>query len=154
MSRLHVHLTAGGLPRSGHLNVEVAGDPPPGAVKGNALDLSEHVDANEAASLVALNVLDTLAPAEAARALEHWLTRLGHGGELTVSGVDLRAVARALVNGELTHDEADALVHGVAAPRRSSYSLPRLVKVLASRGLEVLSQRIVHFNAVVTARRP
>jgi hypothetical protein len=145
--------------RSGYLNIDPLAPPQdPTRVQGRLDDLTHSVDAAECEELVAHDVLDRFGPDQVDGVLEHWLSRLRRGGRITVSAVDAREVARALLNGTLALADANALLHGEQRNdwelRRVSLTLAQLAEALSSRGFKVLTKRVVNYRAVVTAERP
>lgn len=156
MVRLNLLLNNPGGVRSGYLNVDPYSQG--WAAAADPGDLGGLCDANEAAELVALEVLDFYPAHLADAALDHWLSRLAHGGEVTLSTVDLREVCRGFLGGYLSHDDANNLLHGIpthdAGVKRSSYTLGQLVEVLENKGMVVVRKRLQNYRAVVTARRP
>lgn len=158
--KLNLLMDSPGDVRSGYVNVDPhapQGDEH-GRVRGDVFDLSHVADAGEVSEIVALDLLDSAPVAEAEAVLNHWLSRLAHGGRLTVSVVDLREVARSFLNGVLSTDEANALLFGAQDRpwrfKRAAYTLPQLVDAMASLGYRVLAKRVQDFRAVVTVERP
>jgi hypothetical protein len=148
---------SGALP--GHLNLD------PLAPAGDAsrtpcdpTDLSPYVDAGEAQELLAHDVLDHVQLPRADAVLAHWASRLAHGGTLTVSCVDMMAVAHALADRTLSPEDAALLLHGEQRRgwdyRHSGRTLAQLARGLEGLGLQVLRKRTAGLRAVVVARRP
>lgn len=138
--------------RSGFINVD------PGAewndlkrVNCKLDNLSPIVDANEVTELVALDVLDHYPTDKVDAVLDHWLSRLAHGGKITISVVDIREVARIFLNGAMDIAELNNLVHN---NRQCSITLSQLVEVLENKGLTILTKRVVDRRAVITGVRP
>lgn len=140
--------------RSGYLNLDPFA--PDDAVdrKRCQLDkLGEWVDANECEELVAHDVLDAFPSVAVDAVLDHWLSRLSHGGKIVVSVVDLKEVARAFLAGSLKLEEANRLIHGGAHMRKSSLTVGILSDVMEGKGLKVLIRRVENYRAVVVAQR-
>ncbi len=146
--------------RSGYLNVDPCapeGDAGDGRVRAepHKLDL---LDANECDEIVAHDALDFYQTHEVDRVLDHWLSKLAHGGTLTLSTIDAREVARSFLAGRIDVDEFNVLVHGQQdGPYRSrscSLTMATLCAVLQDRGMQILSKRVADHRAVVTCRRP
>lgn len=144
--------------RSGYLNIDPFADGVDTRVKGNLDDLSEHADANELEELVANDILDTFALTDADRVLDNWLSRLAHGGKLTISVVDLRSVSREVLANSISIQDANELLYGrPTAPhfqKRSAFTLQQLAGTLESRGYKLLRKQPENNRIIVTVERP
>jgi hypothetical protein len=133
-------------------------DDPAGRYRASPEKLDDYVCANEASELVAHDVLDHFPAQYADAVLDHWVSRLAHGGTITVSVLDAREVCRAYMAGKLTNDNLNDAVYGnpksQKASRKCLLTLPTLVAVLEAKGLRVLQKRYQNLRAVVTAQRP
>lgn len=158
--KVNVLLDNPGDCRSGYLNVDpfAPADCSDGRVRGDASDLSTLVDAGECSEVVALDVLDYFPGAAVDQVLRNWLSRLCHGGRLTVSVVDLREVSRALLAGNVSMDDANELLTGKQEKawqfKKSVFTLSQLVEVMTNLGYRVLAKRVQNYRAVVTVERP
>jgi hypothetical protein len=158
--KLNLLLDNPGDCRSGYLNVdpfapESAED---GRVRGDLLKLTEFVDLAEVEEVVALDVLDYFPGHALDEVLSHWLSLLAHGGKLTMSVIDVKEVARAVLANTLSAEDVDELLHGKQEKdwqlRKSSFTLKQLSDVLEARGYKVLARRVQNYRAVVTVQRP
>jgi hypothetical protein len=146
--------------RPGYLNLDplAPDDDPAGRVKCDPGNLDPVVDAGEAAELVAHDLLDRVPLAQANTLLDHWLSKLAHGGTITVSCVDLLEVAKSLQNRLITVEEASTLLHGEQGKnwqfRQANYTLAQIADTLRGKGLKVQQKRINEFRAIVVAQRP
>lgn len=144
--------------RSGYLNLDSFADGKDERVFCEPLDLSPHLDEGEVEELVALEVLQHLPSPEIDKILEHWMSRLAHGGKIVVGCVDAYEVARAVWNGSLLAQKMNALLYGdQSKPSRYncfSTTLEDLCRFFESRGYTVLKKRVTNFQAIVTAERP
>jgi hypothetical protein len=159
MVKLNLLVNNPGGVRSGYVNVD------PVAPEGNSdriacplEKLDATCDAAEAEELVALDILD-LFPAKVADAvLDHWLSRLAHGGKITLSVVDMMEVARGFTARSLSIEDANLLLHGNQSQpwefRKATYYLPMVVNTLTSKGYKILTKKISNYRAVITAERP
>lgn len=157
--KLNLLLDNPGDVRSGYVNVDpFAPDNDPQRVKADVSDLSAVVDAGEATEVVALDILDYFPGPAADAILGNWLSRLAHGGKLTLSVVDLREVCRAVLSGSATPEDANELLLGRQEKpwqyKKSAYTLAQLVEVLTNLGYRVLAKRNQQYRAVVTVERP
>ena len=145
--------------RSGYINVDPFAilDDPFGRQNGEPNNLDFLVDNNEATEIIAHDILDRYTNQEVNEILDHWLTKLAHGGELVISMVDIREVSRAVISNSLPLDEVNRLLYGDQDHKvnfkKISLTLEYLTKLLESKGMQVLKKRISNFRAVVAARR-
>lgn len=157
--KLNLLINNPGGARSGYVNVDpIAPDGDADRIKGQLEDLNHVCDAAEVAEIVAHDILDFFPAPMADKVLDHWVSRLAHGGTLTVSVVDLLEVSRAFVARSLDTHQANELLHGKQGQpwevRMATYHVPVLVDVLARKGLKIMMKRISNYRAVVVAQRP
>jgi hypothetical protein len=146
-------------PLSGYTNVyPFADDQTPGMTRGDVSNLDALVEDGEATEIVALDVIDFLPASAADDVLAGWARKLRHGGKITIGGVDIREVARRLVNQQIDPAQANAILHGPQrAPweyRKSNLTLQLALDKMAALGLEVVRREPSQFSYLVTARRP
>lgn len=157
--KLNLLLNNPGGVRSGYTNVDpIAPENSLDSVRCDVTNLDTVCDAGEASELVAHDILDYIPRAQVPKVLNHWLSRLAHGGTFVLSCVDLLEVSRALVAYRLPLEEANKLLHGEQREpwefRKDSYSLAQLVGFLKDRGLTIQKKRVENFRAIVVATRP
>lgn len=144
----------------GYVNIDqfTPPDDTTGRIGGEVGDLSHTVDAAEAEEIVALEILDFFPAKRTDHVLDNWLSRLAHGGTITVSVVDTREVARGVLNRQLTMETLNGLLYGEQKRpwefRKAAYTMEQLVEVFRGKGLKILQKRLVNFRAYVTAQRP
>jgi hypothetical protein len=153
MVRLNLLLDNHADARSGYLNLSAK--PGEGITQCAVDKLEAVVDCNEVSELVAYDILDTVPTEQADALLTHWLSRLAHGGELTISVVDVGEVARDFLHNKLDINQFNSLIHGeTICPRRCALSLNYLCAVLENKGMIVLKKRVHNYRAIVSCRRP
>jgi len=146
--------------RSGYVNIDPLApeNDPDGRLKGDVGNLDHAVDGGEAEEILALEVLDYFPGHQADDILANWLSKLAHGGRLTISVVDVKEVARAVCSNNLSIDDINELLHGKQEKpwqfRKSAYTLSQLVEVLSNQGYKVLARRVQNYRALVTVERP
>ncbi len=127
-------------------------------IRANPMNLDPVCDAGEVDELVAHDLIDTLPYREANEVLDHWISRLAHGGTITLSCVDTLEVTKMFQNRSLMMGQLNALLHGEQTEswkfRQGSYHLGQLANILTSKGLVVLQKRIHQFRAIIVAQRP
>lgn len=146
--------------RPGYVNIDLLapeGDPL-GRIQCDPSNLESIADAAEVVELIAHDILDRVPMHQANAVLDHWLSRLAHGGTIVISCVDLLEVAKSLQNRLITVEQANQLLHGEQDKawkfRQANYTLAQLADTLRGKGLLVQKKRITDFRAVVVARRP
>jgi hypothetical protein len=125
---------------------------------GDVCNLDHYVCDAECEELIALDVIDFLPSNELDTVIDNWIRKLRHGGSITVGGVDMREVARGLVNQTLTMDRANILLYGAQRQpyeyRKSTLTMQKLLAVFQTRGLKVIQKRLVNYYYHVKAERP
>lgn len=143
--------------RNGYLNIDPLSEDDT-RIKGDVSNLNHAVDAGEAEEIVAYGILDYFPGAMVDEILDNWLSKLAHGGTITIGVIDAKEVSRAFVAGMIELEEVNTLMHGEQEEkwqiRKSSFTLNQLSEVLSNRGYKILKKRIQNFRAYVTAQRP
>lgn len=148
--------------RSGYINIDGAASveecQQDGRVSGRLDNLEHTIDANELDELVAMGILDHFPMKQADEVLDHWLSRLKHGGILTVSVTDLRQVARELLDNTADIADINKLLYGEQEqPWQYKYCVfttSILTNILRAKGYEIVRSVSTSKKAVVTVRRP
>ncbi len=145
--------------RSGFTNVDPLASPgSPDRVQGSVTNLDEIVEDAEATELVALDVIDYVPAPDVPGVIAGWVRKLRHGGQITIGGVDLRDVAKAVVFQQLSPNEAAGLLYGEqVAPwdyRKGTYTIQHVINILLGHGLQIMLKESDRFHYYVTARRP
>lgn len=116
------------------------------------------VDAGEVGELVAMDILGFAPRPLMEKMLSHWISKLAHGGSLTVSVLDLLEVTKSLQNRLITVEQASELLYGSQDKpwrfRQSGLTLGALSAILQAKGLKVQKKRMSGFQAIVVAVRP
>jgi hypothetical protein len=146
-------------PRSQFLNIDPLAPPnDPLRVVGDFGDLNEHVDNAECDELIATDILDFLPASQIDDVLNHWVSKIRHGGTITVGGLDLREVSHGVVKHSLNIDDANLLIYGAQQAawqhRRSATTLQNVLAVLTSKGLKPIKKRVESYFYSITMERP
>lgn len=145
--------------RSGYTNLDPLAPPgDPDRIPGTLTNLDDFVEDAEATEIVALDVIDFVPSTDTNDVLAHWIRKLRHGGILTIGGVDLRDVCKAVVFQQLNLTEANLLLYGEQeAPwqyRKATLTLQHVINALEEQGMEITRKHSDRFRYCVTARRP
>lgn len=127
-------------------------------VKGDIANLDAHVEANEAEEIIALDILHYFPSAVAVEVLRGWVSKLAHGGTLTLSFVDCKEAARGLLNEDLTIEEFSGLIYGKQQKpwefRKCGFSVVHVASVFeADPGFRVMQKRMSNYVASITIKR-
>lgn len=157
--RLNLLLDGANECRSGYVNLDPLAPPDdPERTRGSIVDLSPVCEAAEATEILALDVVTYWPRKVAGEMIAHWVSRLAHGGKLTISLPDAEEVSRAFYMGQIDFETYSEFVHGAQQrgwdERKSGGTLEKLVAYLSGFGLKILAKRVVDYKALVTAERP
>lgn len=157
---MKINLTLGtDVYRGGYLNLDPLASPgDPIRTRADICNLDEFVDDAEAEDLIALDVIDFLPSPELDNIIDNWTRKIRHGGTITIGGVDLREVAKAFLDQELTLQDTNQLLYGSQkAPceyRKATLTLQKMIEVLQFKGFKIIQKRIVNYYYHVKAERP
>lgn len=144
---------------SGYINVNPFTLEENDSVKSCSLyDLSPLVAECEATEILAINVLDYLDIHKVKSTLDHWISRLRHGGKIVIGGTDMYAVCKSFTNYNIDINEVNSLLHGEQTGphliKRVNLTVHGLAKHMSQQGLNILRKQLNGFNMVVEAVRP
>lgn len=156
--KINLLLNGDGI-RSGYLNLDPLADPNDSMkTQGDICNLDEYVDDAEADEIIATDIIDFLPTNDLESVLSHWLSKLRHGGSIVVGGVDIREVARGLLNQRLTLNQANMLLYGgQQSPhdyRKTTLTLQKLLEIFQQLGFKVIQKRQENYFYQVKAERP
>lgn len=145
--------------RSGFVNVDPLASPDEAdKVRADVCNLDAVAEDAEVDELVATDVIDYLPARQLDDIVDNWIRKIRHGGTIVVGGVDVREVARGVVNQELDLESANRLLYGFQdAPweyRKAALTVQKLIDVFASRGFKILHKRLENYYYQVKAERP
>jgi hypothetical protein len=127
----------------GCLNINLAGD------KG----IDEFVDDAEADEIFAIDVLSTYHFSKMNNVLGKWVSKLAHGGKITVGFIDLMFVAKTIHNRTMSILKANELLYGDGL-KGSAFSLEMIKIALEEKGIKILTCRSENGYAVIVGERP
>jgi hypothetical protein len=116
--------------------------------------LEDMVDDAEASEIRAMDVLQSYCVAEAYKTLDKWISKLKHGGLLTIGFVDIYELSKALANRSIPLEVANSILYGTTIQYKSSFTTKAVAEYLQSKGLLLRSKRVQNFRGVITAERP
>jgi hypothetical protein len=156
---MKLNLLIGGAALNGYLNADQLFNGQNDRVQAELQDLDPIVDHNECDEVLALDILDFIPLSLRAKTLNGWMTKVAHGGTITVSCLDLSEFTRKVYNGDLkdTYQVNQILFGPVTTAwsiRKSVCTLSETVQMIMSTGqFDVVSQRFDGVHYIVTAKR-
>lgn len=124
----------------------------------NYNNLTNVIDDNECSEILAPNAINYIPFNQLQKTVEHWITRLSHGGKLIIGGFDLYEVAKRIVRAELHTDMANFILYGpsnsVWDVQRSQINLADLCDLLKQNGLQITKKKLDGITMIVEAVRP
>lgn len=124
---------------------------------GDITNLDDLVDDAEATEFIALDVIDYLPPSALDAILTNWLKKIRHGGLITIGGVDIMQVAKALYRQEVSMTEANILLYGrQSAPweyRKTTLTMGAIIGILQQNNFKIIQKRMEIYHYIVKAER-
>ena len=126
--------------------------------RADVKNLDNFVDDAEAQEIIALDVIDYMPLRDINTVIQHWASKLRHGGSLIIGGVDLFEVSKAFVQYRLDITQANQLIHGEQSKpylvKRVNFTSMGLVDYLSTLGLKIQKKRVNNFHMTIEAIRP
>ena len=142
-----------------HLNLDpFTAEETDALIRADVKNLNDFVDDAEAEEIIALDVIDYMPLRDINTVIEHWVSKLRHGGSLIIGGVDLLEVSKAFVQYRLDITQMNQLVHGEQSKpylvKRVNFTATGLVDYLTELGLKLQKKRVNNFHMTIEAIRP
>ena len=142
--------------KSGYVNINPVANQS-GFVKADVRNLNDFVSDNECTEILIDNVLSFLEKRQALQAIDHWISKLRHGGKIIIKDIDSLEISRNFVSSTINDEQYEELVHGKFTQpwdvKLSSYTLESISNQLSSRNLRLTKKRIRGFDLVVEGTR-
>ena len=127
-------------------------------IRSDVKNLDSFVDDAEAKEIIALDVIDYIPLTDINKVIEHWVSKLRHGGSLIIGGTDLFEVSKAFAQYRLDITKTNKLIHGEQHKpyliKRTNFSMLGLVDFLSALGLKIQKKRVNNFHMTIEATRP
>lgn len=141
---------------SGHLNVDIL--PGPNKVQGDISNLDNLVDTASCTDIIARNVLEYVPHNEVPEVVAHWISKLRHGGKITINTTDLRSISKTILRDAFSPSEMLELLYGKQSNpldvKKSAMTTQMLSALLESGGLKITNKSIEAYEISITAERP
>lgn len=153
MEKLYLGLNVS--PLSGYTTVDpVGGD---GKIALDFRNLDQVAHPSECDEILADKILDYIHGSELYGVVEHWVSKLAHGGKIILGGRDVVSVAKLIVTGALNNADSNKMLYGL---ERSAwgvsygmYECSEIVGILSELGLVIDKKRINGVEFIVEAHR-
>ena len=151
---MKVNLILDGHPLSGYVNIDPHGFGEESKVVGGVENLDEFVEDSEATEILALDIIDFLPPDLVLPTIQHWITKLRHGGKIVIGGKDLWQISKALYYKIINTKQANEAIHGNEKKlRHNQLTMEELTSILEKQDLKILKKRINSLDMSVEAQR-
>lgn len=144
--------------RSGYHNIDPFPNGVDGTQRGDVANLDWAVSDAECMEIIAIDIIDFVPRTEQHNVLSHWIKKLRHGGIITVGGIDLLLLSKAIVSREVGVSDAAELIYGDQdlpwKYRKNAQCLSMMSQFFADSGLKITQRRMKGFFYVVTGERP
>ena len=158
---MRINLYMSGVARSGYLNISPFATQSvdnPQVIRGSVSNLDEFAEDSEADEILALSVVDFLPARNVEESITHWVSKLRHGGSITISGLDINLACKAVARQEIDLATANQLIYGNQSAtwdhRKASLNILAVVDMLKTKGLKITSKRFDNYDYIVKAERP
>ena len=115
--------------------------------RGNVKDINRFADNGECEEIIALDVIDYLDIKDVVNTINHWISKLAHGGHIIIGGIDCYEVARNFTRYNITLMQANEAIHGKYSEKpyllkRTQFTLKGLCELLVQSGLKIVKKRL------------
>lgn len=112
--------------------------------RNSVIDLEMLADDGEIHEIRALDVLEYYPYQDLDTILNEWVSKLAHGGTLTIGGTDIGFTARAINTRDLNQDSILKQLYGEAnKAKKAAYSISYIVAKLKERGLKITIKKLM-----------
>ncbi len=144
---------------SGYLNIDQYGSSPDVTI-GEVENLDYVCDDAQCVDLIARDILDYVTPDKIDAVLGNWVSKIRHGGKITIGGTDMFLVSMKHFRGDIDTDVASMYLYGRRLKphqfKKNMSTLSNVANCLANSGFKILLKKYEEGNCsyVVTAERP
>lgn len=143
---------------SGFLNIDpLAGKDDEKKILGPIDNLDSICEDAECDYIIANDIIDYFSSREVDKIIEHWLTKLRHGGKIIIGGVDINEVSKGFINKQIDLIHINVFLFGEQDKpwqfRKSALTANDLVKAIESFGLKIIKNRTNNYRYIVEAER-
>lgn len=157
---MKVQLTLGKPSLNGYMVLDPLANPNQNdRIQADPTNLDAFVDANECSEFLSLEILDHVPIFIRPKVLNHWLTKISHGGTITISATDMNELSRLIQNGQLNdivsiNNALYSTGQNVWLVKKSYVPLQQTIEMIMSTGqFNIEHVKFEGFQYFVTARR-
>ncbi len=115
------------------------------------------VDNGECEEINASRILDHIHGSQLYSVIQHWVSKLAHGGKIILGGKDILEVSKLVVTGSIGNSDSNKVFYGVnnssLGLQRGMYECNEIVSILSELGLHIDKKRINGLDFIVEAHR-
>jgi len=142
----------------GYTNVNAVPVEDEDVITADPSNLDFFVDDAEAEDIIACDVVNFLPKSVMIPTINHWVSKLRHGGSISIGGVDCYAIARDIVSKKIDLQSMNDILYGNEIPswnsRKNAFTMESLVDHLEDLGLKIQRSRVDKYEIIVEAIRP
>lgn len=110
--------------------------------RGNIMNLDNVVDNGEAETIIATNIIDYLELKVVVPTIQHWVSKIQHGGKIIISGTDMYEICRNFTRYNITLVQTNEILHGKYSDKpylvkKTQFTLKGLCELLIDCGLKI-----------------
>ncbi len=144
---------------SGYTNVDpYADEKDKRKIKGDVDNLDYLCEEAECQHIIAVNVLDHFSSKDVDHILEHWISKLRHKGIITIGGVDLVEISKAINNNYIDLIQANIMLFGLQSEvwqtKKACLTSSSIIIALQNCGLRIIKNRINNYQYSIEGERP
>jgi 2-polyprenyl-3-methyl-5-hydroxy-6-metoxy-1,4-benzoquinol methylase len=139
--------------RSGYVNVDPFSIDNPDKICCDLQELS-FCSVGEAQEILCIDILSQYNLEDASKIFSELVSKLAHGGSITISDLNAYEVARIFTVGKLTPTDFSQLLFGHKHPKKSIHSIDTIVQGFGQFGLQITAKKLEGYKFSVTGVRP
>lgn len=140
--------------RSGYLNMSPLAEPnDPDKIRCNPDNLSIYVDDGECEDFIATDMIDYVPQANKDTIMNHWMSKIALGGTLTIGGLDLTEVCRAITLRQISLQAGVECLYGKEIQRNSLIPAEQMRRLLEQKGYKIMEVKMIDLSYLIKAQR-
>ena len=116
-------------------------------------ELKDKAENSECLAIWAPNLLDEIHYSELDDVLNCIISKMSHGCTLHIGGTDICEFSKRLLSTDFNIVKANDIIFGVSGEKQGAYSLNLISSLLSTKGLKIISKKLVYCNFVIEAIR-
>jgi hypothetical protein len=152
---MKLYLTINSQPLNGYTTID-----PFGGIGKIALDhknLDSVCETNECTEIYGPNILDYIHISSFNAVIDHYISKLRHGGRLILGGTDIRDISKKIIKDDITLADVNFLLYGPAPfnwlAKCGAHTMHDVTTILKEKNLEIISQKCDELKFIIEAKR-